>query len=91
MSKYIHELSNENSAGINTHGHTLWQPAMAMPYFVGFGLRKSRCGCGQVFKTREEFEAHYFYQAVYKGESKVQPVEWADLLAPSKETEKDSE
>lgn len=36
-----------------------WVPAIPLPLFVGFGLRKSRCDCGRTFKDQEAYRAHY--------------------------------
>lgn len=85
MKTFKHELSNEISGSWSFHGYEGWRPAIAMPYFIGFGLKKARCKCGRKFKNQEEFEAHYLYMAVWKGESTVLPVEWKDLNKKTEE------
>lgn len=80
MSKdYKHELPNDVSEEWKFNNHGGWRPTLAWPYFVGFGLRKARCGCGRKFKTIDDYYAHYLYMAIWKGESSVLPVKWADL------------
>lgn len=36
-----------------------WVPAIPEPLFVGFRLRKCRCDCGEVRKSRESYREHY--------------------------------
>lgn len=79
MSKYKHELANDVSESWQAHGFEGWRPSMAYPFFVGFGLRKAKCGCGRKFNSLDDFQAHYFYQAVWKLESSYLPVEWKDF------------
>lgn len=79
MSEFKHELSNDTSEGWEMHGHSGWRPTIAYPYFVGFALRKAKCGCGRVFKDVDDFYAHYLFKAIWEGESTVVPVQWADL------------
>ena len=83
MSKFKHELANDVSEGWEAHGYRGWRPSMAYPLFVGFGLKKAKCGCGRVFKKVEDFYAHYLYQAVWNLESTMLPSEWKDFTATS--------
>jgi hypothetical protein len=85
--QYQHKLSIENEGGWEFHGHQGWRPIMAHPLYVGFGLKKAKCGCGRVFKNVDDFYAHYLYMAVWKGESTVLPVEWRDLVQPTESEE----
>lgn len=85
MGNYKHELPSDISGSWEAHGYQGWRPSIAMPYFVGFGLRKARCGCGRVFKNIEDFEAHYLYQAIWKLESTVLPTAWEDFAPNLKE------
>lgn len=79
MSEFKHELSNDVSEGWEANGYKGWRPSMAYPLFVGFGLKKAKCGCGRVFKNLDDFYAHYLYQAIWKLESKVVPSDWKEL------------
>lgn len=36
-----------------------WVPAIPEPLFVGFGLRKCRCDCGEVRRSRLSYREHY--------------------------------
>ena len=36
-----------------------WGPAIPEPFFVGWRLRKCRCDCGRVFKSRDKYREHY--------------------------------
>lgn len=69
MSNFIHTLDNENQEGVYLQGVQVWRPAVAMPYFVGWGLKKAECGCGRIFKDEQAFKEHYIYQAVWENES----------------------
>lgn len=89
MSKYIHELPNDVMEGWEKGDSSGWRPSIAMPYFVGFGLKKSKCGCGRVFKSQEDFEAHYLYMAIWKNESNIFPTVWSNLTAELLETTND--
>lgn len=77
---YKHELSDDNQEGVMLNGTQVWRPSIPMPYYVGLGLKKSRCACGQVFKTDQAYKAHYIYQAVWENESGYIP----SLLAKGK-------
>jgi hypothetical protein len=88
MSTYKHTLANDTQEGWKMHGYEGWRPAMAYPYFVGFGLKKAKCGCGRVFKNVEDFYAHYLYQAIWLGESTVVPTQWTDLATQSTKDKK---
>ncbi len=90
MSDYKHELANDVSEHWAAHGFEGWRPSMAYPYFVGFGLKKAKCGCGRVFKNVTDFYAHYLYMAIWELESYVVPVEWEDLQANTKASQKAS-
>lgn len=79
MNKFKHELANDVSEEWKFYGREGWRPSMAYPLFVGFGLRKAKCGCGRVFKNVEDFYAHYLYKAIWEGESTMLPTEWTDL------------
>lgn len=69
MSKFKHTFDDSTQESFEANGVSGWRPAIAMPYFVGFGLKKSKCRCGRVFKTEEDFKAHYIYRAVWENES----------------------
>jgi hypothetical protein len=69
MTKYKHTFADDVQSSFELDGKRGWRPAMAYPFFVGFGLKKSKCGCGRVFKSQEDFEAHYLYKAVWENES----------------------
>lgn len=36
-----------------------WVPIPPEPLFVGFGLRKSKCSCGETFRDRIAYRGHY--------------------------------
>jgi hypothetical protein len=79
MSEFKHQLPNDVSDSFSKNGELLWRPSIALPMFVGWRLKKTKCSCGRVFKNQEDFEAHYFYHAVILNESDVQPVKWHDF------------
>lgn len=71
MTDFKHTFSYENSESFKdpVSGKEIWRPAMSMPLFVGFGLKKAQCGCGRTFKDIEDYNAHYIYKAVWENES----------------------
>ena len=87
MCKFKHELAEDVSEEWQMQGYKGWRPTMAMPFFVGFGLKKAKCGCGRVFKDVDDFYAHYLYKAIWLGESKILPVEWKNLAQQQEEEE----
>lgn len=36
-----------------------WQPAVPLPLFVGYRLRKCLCDCGARFRNRALYDAHW--------------------------------
>lgn len=36
-----------------------WVPAIPLPLFVGWRLRKSRCSCGQTFRNQHRYREHF--------------------------------
>lgn len=43
----------------NTRGE--YVPAVPEPLYVGWRLKKCKCDCGEVFKSRREYRGHYAY------------------------------
>lgn len=37
-----------------------WRPIAPLPLFVGWRYRKSRCQCGLTFRSREQYEVHWY-------------------------------
>lgn len=71
MSDFKHTFADDIQEGVHLEGisHQVWRPSVAEPFYVGFGLRKAKCGCGQIFKSRQAFIEHYIYWAVWQNES----------------------
>jgi hypothetical protein len=70
QSKSLHTLDAQTSESATTSTDvTYWRPAIPLPLYVGFGLRKCQCFCGKRFKDRKAYEAHYLYAAVWEGQS----------------------
>lgn len=42
---------------LNSRGE--WVPAIPEPLFVGRGLKKSQCDCGEIRPTRLAYREHY--------------------------------
>jgi hypothetical protein len=70
---FKHTFAEDVQESFETNGVGGWRPAIAYPLFVGIGMRKPKCGCGRVFKNREDYDAHYIYMAVWKNESDYIP------------------
>lgn len=86
-SSYIHQLADDVQEGFKTHGGEGWRPALAYPFFVGFGLRKAKCGCGRTFKLEQDYYAHYLYHAIWLHESNYLPTMWEKFPAPGLSSE----
>jgi hypothetical protein len=69
MTKFRHTFADDVQESFKANGAGGWRPAIAYPFFVGYGLRKAKCGCGRTFKKLEDYEAHYVYMAVWQNES----------------------
>jgi len=76
---FLHELSDEISEEIiadTPHGQARgWRPAVPHFGIKGVFRRKFICGCGRVFKSEEDYRAHYIYKAVWDNESGYIPQE----------------
>jgi hypothetical protein len=66
---FVHKLSDGTQEGVHLQGVQVWRPAIPYPLFVGFGLRKAKCECGRTFKSKQAYDEHYIYQAVWQNES----------------------
>ena len=42
-----------------------WVPAVPEPLWVGFRLRKAKCHCGEVRKSRQSYVEHYVYEHLF--------------------------
>lgn len=71
MTDFKHTFADDVTEGFHDpiSGKEIWRPSLAYPFFVGFGLKKPKCGCGRIFKNLEDYHAHYIYKAVWKNES----------------------
>lgn len=60
---YKHKFSKEVSEGVRlfSFDREVWRPAIASPMFVGWGLKKAKCGCGKVFKDLQSYLEHLVY------------------------------
>lgn len=56
-------LMEKTAARFNTTRHQNdrgeWVPAIPLPLFVGFRLRKCRCECGQTFPNKLRYREHF--------------------------------
>jgi hypothetical protein len=66
MKNFKHKLASDSQESWSFHGNQGYRPSIAYPYFVGFGLKKAKCGYGEKFKNVEDFYAHYLYKAIWE-------------------------
>jgi hypothetical protein len=66
---YQHKFADGVEEGVHLQGVQIWRPSIPMPLYVGFGLKKARCECGQTFKTEQAYKEHFIYFAVWQNES----------------------
>lgn len=67
--KFQHTFAEGVQEGVHLQGVQVWRPSVPHPLYVGFGLRKAQCGCGQKFKSKQAYDEHYIYYAVWQNES----------------------
>ena len=65
----LHILSNDIQETTEINNRRVWRPSVPLPLFVGFGLKRAQCVCGQKFKTQQAYKEHYIYHAVWQDES----------------------
>lgn len=76
---YQHKFDNQVQEGVHLQGVQIWRPAIPYPLWVGFGLRKAQCECGQRFKSKQAYDEHFVYWAVWQNESGYIPQLMADV------------
>lgn len=55
-------LREPSSSGVSaTNRAGTYVPAIPLPLFVGWKLRKCRCDCGDVFRSQLRYREHYAY------------------------------
>lgn len=69
MTKMIHTFAEGVEEQAKLASGSVWRPPVPMPFYVGFGLKKSKCVCGKVFKDEQQYREHYIYYAVWQNES----------------------